>query len=1210
MRAFRDFSIINKLRVLVMIISIIALLMACGLLGAREIINFRKTLVHELSLLSKIVADRSTASLVFDDPHVAEETLSALKAKHSIVSAYIFNDSGIVFASYHREDIQPETPPNVIEPKGWKITANKLIVVTPILLDKKTIGTVVINSDLKEMYTLIWEYIAYIFLVFIVAILISFFMLSKLQRFISRPILDLAKAVSMTAINMNYSTRVTKKGNDEIGLLVDTFNTMLDQIENRDIKLSESKNRAEASAKKARDLAKETYRVNIKLEKEITERKRAYNAMIQSEKKYRGIFENAQEGIFRASPKNRFIDVNPSMASILGYDTPAELVEAISDIRKEIFADDPEKQQFYLLLEKNDEVSNFECRLKRKDGSLIWGSVQVLAFRDLQNNLQYVEGLIEDITDRKRAEKALKNAYKQLEKRVEERTAELRKINKELRNAKDAADIATNAKSEFLANMSHEIRTPMSGVISAAELALSEEMPLKVQYYLKIIRSSGNALLGIINDILDFSKIDAGMLKLDHHPFRLDVILNNVIAIFSSVSAEKNIELLLDITPDTPMDLIGDSLRIQQILTNLLGNAVKFTESEGLILIRIYAESKTPDTVMFSFSVKDTGIGMTSDQRNVLFDAFTQGDTSTTRKFGGTGLGLCICQQLVDLMHGQIYVESHIGKGSEFTFTAQIQLQPEQTTKNLILSENLKKLNVLIVDDIAESRKIMSQLINTFGFYSESVNSGMSAINLLKEYQHKDKAFDLAIIDMKMPHMDGYKTAMEIRNRLRLNFPVILMSDAIANIDLSDDETMPIAALIAKPITTSSLFNSIMDVFDGKPLISDKPLPDTITGIKKKSPSPLDGLKVLVVEDNRVNQEIAVEVLKSVGIVPRIAADGIEAVKAVSNEPFDAILMDIQMPNMDGYEATRKIREIKKFQSLPIIAMTASVLLSDEKKCLEAGMNGFVPKPIRQDKLFETLLKLVRPGMETDLAIETSAKTSRSSFDTQNTPDTPKPSAIDPPLEKLPGLHIRQATQDLKIDYEIYKKILSRFFNRNVQTINRMRSAANQKDWKQLKFLIHNIKGSSANIGAVHVKETAHQIEQFCKDIKPKKTDISGLNRRLDEFEKQLNQLFSSIKKIINIKEMLDNAETSAEIDPSKITPIMSNLLKALYDADPEKINICLSHIKKFNKGALMSHVITKINEYEYESAVEALIKTADKMGITLHREQKANEER
>ncbi|MDA3896114.1 MAG: HAMP domain-containing protein [Desulfobacteraceae bacterium] len=440
MTAFRDFSITNKIRTIVMIVSSITLLMACGILGALEVINFRQTQIHELSVLAKIIADRSTASLTFADPQIAHETLDALKAKHSILSAYIFNDAGEIFASYYRPGSDPDSLPTDLQLEGTGFNATSLHVISPVLLEEEKIGTVFIKSDLKQMYALIWKYIGYVTLVLFFAILTAFFMLTKLQRYITRPILDLANAAGLTAVNMDYSTRVTKKGNDEIGLLVDAFNAMMDQIKQRDIKLTESRKRAESSATKARELAKETKQINLKLEKEITERKRIYNALRNSEKE-------------------------------------------------------------------------------------------------------------------------LKNAYKQLEKRVDERTAELREANTELRKAIAAADEAANAKSEFLGNMSHEIRTPMNGVISAAELALSEEIPLKVEHYLKIIHSSGNALLSVINDILDFSKIDAGNLVLSSQPFRLDAILQNAITIFSSVTAKKDIELLLDIKANTPMDIIGDPLK-------------------------------------------------------------------------------------------------------------------------------------------------------------------------------------------------------------------------------------------------------------------------------------------------------------------------------------------------------------------------------------------------------------------------------------------------------------------------------------------------------------------------------------------------------------------------------------------------------------------------------------------------------------------------
>ncbi len=1062
MTSFKHFSITNKIRVIVMIVSSFTLLMACGILGTLEVINYRHMLTHELSILSKIIADRSTASLAFDDPRIAHETLDALKVKESIVAAYIFDDAGDIFASFYRAGADADELPRTPASGKTGFDTNSLHVVAPVMLKNDKIGTVFIQSDLKQMYALIWKYMGYVAIVLFVAILTAFFMLTKLHRYISRPILELANAAGLTAVNMDYTARVKKKGNDEIGLLVDAFNAMMDQIKQRDLELNESRTRAEASATQARDLAEETRQVNLKLQNEINERKRIYNALRNSEKK-------------------------------------------------------------------------------------------------------------------------LKDAYKELEKRVEERTAELRDTNTELRKAIQAADDAANAKSEFLANMSHEIRTPMNGVISAAELALSENVPLKVEQYLKIIHSSGNALLGIINDILDFSKIDSGSLILENQHFRLDVTLQNAITIFSSVIAEKNIELLLDIRADTPMDVIGDPLKYQQVLTNLLSNAVKFTDNDGMILVEISSEPISSHEILLTCSVSDTGIGMRKDQRDLLFQAFTQGDTSTTRKFGGTGLGLCISQQIIELMHGQIFVESEFNEGSRFTFTTVMGLPPNQRTNPLILPENLKGLHVVIVDDCAQSRTILSSLIKRFGFYPEAIESGTAAINRLKEYRRQNKSIDLAIIDMKMKGMNGVETAINIRKDLSPAIPIILMTNAFNDFVLPETGNPVINELIAKPITASALFNAIMDVFEEKSVQKTVPVSD-IAARHRIFKELLSGLKILVAEDNRVNQELAVEVLKSVGIFAKIAADGAEAVKAVSREHFDAVLMDIHMPNMNGYDATRKIRQIKGRQSLPIIAMTASVLTNDKEQCLNAGMNGFVAKPVRQEKLFTALVRHVRPELESRLS-EMNLNTNYLTI------ASPAPAENDTSEIPRPELNIPEAAKNLNLDMDVYKKILLRFFNNNIHTIDRIRTAVNQNQWHHLQSLAHSLKGSSGNIGADRVMILAAKIEQFCSQLKsdPADKDKTEINCLISDFEKHFTRLLALIKADINIKHSTHNPEIPSETEIAQAVPVIYDLINSLKTADPIAVHTALDDLRQHKTGISMLSVENKINEYDYEEAIDAL---------------------
>jgi len=610
---------------------------------------------------------------------------------------------------------------------------------------------------------------------------------------------------------------------------------------------------------------------------------------------------------------------------------------------------------------------------------------------------------------------------------------------------------------------------------------------------------------------------------------------------------------------------------------------VKFTDKDGMILIEISAENIRPDAVMLTCSVQDTGIGMHKELRDILFQAFTQGDTSTTRKFGGTGLGLCISQQVAELMHGQIFVESEFGKGSKFTFTTLMELSPNQTTRPLILPDNLKGLNVLIVDDSGESRKIMSSLIERFGFYPESVDSGIAAIRLVKKYQQQGKIIDLAIIDMKMKGIDGVKTAMEIRDDLSLGLPIILMTSAFTDFALPGADTPVINGFIAKPVTASSLLNTIMDVFDEKAI--SKSMTESDAAVRHREYKKfLSGLNILVVEDNRVNQEIAVEILKTVGITAQIAADGLEAVKAVSEKAFDAVLMDIQMPNMDGYKATQKIREIKGLQSLPIIAMTASAEMQDEKKCIEAGMNGFVPKPVRQEKLFSTLLKFIRPEFESELSAMIQKK------DTVLTIETTVSSGNEETQNTLPEINIHEAAGNLNLDMDVYKKILSRFFNNNVHTVDRLRTAVNQSQWKHLQSLAHGLKGSSGNIGADQVKEAIEKIELFCRNIESDPLDKDQINLLISGFEKHFTRLLSLIKSTINTEKCPPVDETPSEEDISQALPALSDLINALKTADPIAINKSIDCLKQFKTGFLMQSIENKINEYDYEDAIAALM--------------------
>ncbi|MBF0224623.1 MAG: transporter substrate-binding domain-containing protein [Desulfobacterales bacterium] len=538
-------------------------------------------------------------------------------------------------------------------------------------------------------------------------------------------------------------------------------------------------------------------------------------------------------------------------------------------------------------------------------------------------------------------------------------------MNRKIKLANQKAEAATKAKSEFLANMSHEIRTPMNAIIGLSGLALKIESTPKHQDYLKKIESSALSLLGIINDILDFSKIEAGKMDMESIEFNLEDILNNISNLISIKAEEKGIELLFNIKKEVLFELIGDPLRLGQVLINLANNAVKFTEA-GQIIIMIeraaYLETKASDRVCLKFSIKDSGIGMTKEQIEKLFQAFSQADGSTTRKFGGTGLGLSISKRLVEMMNGKIWAESEVGKGTTFIFTAYFGLQQKKTHKVYLCPENIKNIRVLVVDDNPAAREILCDAIKSFGFGAYQVASGHEAIAEIEKAYLSGTPYNLVLMDWKMPIMDGIETSKRIKSNPNLShIPAILMVTAYGREEIRKQaEEAGIEYFLTKPVNHSFLFDGIMSVCghyvsDNSVFLKEKT--EEIKGLEF-----IRGTRILLVEDNVINQQVASELLEGEGFEVIVAENGKVALTSLNtNERFDAILMDIQMPEMDGFETTKRIREDARFKDIPIIAMTAHAMAEERKKCLDAGMNDHVSKPINPKSLFSTLVKWIPP---------------------------------------------------------------------------------------------------------------------------------------------------------------------------------------------------------------------------------------------------------
>jgi signal transduction histidine kinase/DNA-binding response OmpR family regulator len=761
--------------------------------------------------------------------------------------------------------------------------------------------------------------------------------------------------------------------------------------------------------------------------------------------------------------------------------------------------------------------------------------------------------------------------------RLEAEVGERRLVEKRLIQARDQAEAATRAKSEFLANMSHEIRTPMNGVIAASELALSEKLPERAAHYLEIIHTSAYSLLGIINDILDYSKIEAEKMALEARPFMLDEILDNVVDVFHTKVAENRIELLVDIDPGVPRALVGDPLRLQQILTNLVSNSVKFTDKGGVILVGLGRAETTEDRVVLKFFVKDNGIGIAPEYLPLLFQSFSQADASSTRKYQGTGLGLAICKQLVQMMGGTIWVESELGKGSTFYFTAGFERCAGPPPPKFVPPADIQELNVLVVDDCNDSLVIMQKMLESFGFAVQTADSAEEALERLGVGQTREEPFDLILMDWKMPGMDGIAAARCIRRDLKRNTVIILMTAFEDQSVRSAAQQAGINGFLAKPIYQSELFNAVMDAF-GKTAAKSEPTRTRFTTRASIYKERLRGLHVLLAEDNPTNREIATAVLESAGIQVDTAANGREALAAVQAGAFDAVLMDIQMPEMDGFEATRAIRAIPAVRHIPIIAMTAHAMKGDEEKCLAAGMDGYVSKPINQDRLFHTLWRTIkRPAAPACPLPEPGPSPAETT--------APTPSAADELPDSLPGIEVRQTLEALSIDPATFRRILIGFGEHNADTIVTLEALRADGDHEALRQLAHSIKGSAANIGAAQLSTTARELEKTLADSPtPDPAMLSSLTATVGS---HLAEVLAGIAAISPAPAAADGSELSG--DPVERQAKLDQLAEALQLADPETIPPRFAAARAYLPAELAAELSASIGAYEYDKALERL---------------------
>ena len=1128
MRALFDgLQIKTKLVMIIVITSLAALLIQAAGFIVYERMRVKDELVRDLSSLARIVADRSTAALIFNDDKVAIETLGALKVKRPVTAACLYDVEGKVFARYDSGEERPFAfPPLRSTESRADIEDGYLSLSEPVMEGGVPIGTVFIRASLRELDLLWRNYLLFAGLIAAATAALTLLVATRWQRIVSGPIERLTQTMQTISTSKDYSVRAGAENRDEIGTLVAVFNGMLETIEERNHALLTTNQRLS-------DNESELKAINEGLEQRVAER----TAELQA------LFDSASVGIVLLRD-GLIVRSNRRLDELFGYAPGEQLGQPAR-----IWLVDPADERLASTGDSAERLAHGETLrhdipVRARDGRHFWVRLSRRVV-DPADPSRGMVGVIEDITAERDA----------LEEMI---------------RAKTLAEEASRMKSDFLATMSHEIRTPMNAIIGMLYLALNAELSPSLHNYLSKAQGAAHSLLGIINDILDFSKIEAGKLEVESIEFGLDSVLEQLKDSISLQAEQKGIEFLIRYDVTIPPVLVGDPLRLGQIMLNLCSNATKFTE-KGEVELAFHSLSSTDDELMLHFSVRDTGIGMAPELVQRLFQKFTQADQTTTRRFGGTGLGLAISKHLAELMGGRLWIEeSYPGRGTTVCCTVRLQIARDARPDRRQLVEQasplLRDIRVLVVDDNEVSREILAEMLRFFHLDVAVASNGASAMGMLQETGKRP--FDIVLMDWRMPPMNGDEVTRRIHANPAIQpKPKVVMVTAYGREDvIRAAEQAGVAGFLVKPVSPSILLDTLLTSLGRGRLFEEQSGDAPRDGI-----CDFHGARLLLVEDNEINREFATELLRRMNTQVDCAENGQEALALVQARNYDAVLMDIHMPVMDGLEASRRIRALgeraggERFRVLPIIAMTALAMARDEQQSLAAGMNDHITKPVSPERLQAALARWLHMPLDPAAPGRLEA-------------------ALPDDLRRLESLDSTQGVRRIGGDSEAYRKQLRRFRTRYDDAPARLAALIAEGALQRAEEYCHALKGVCGNIGADALFACITDIDTRLKQSSPPEAASVA---RMDAL---LKQVMDDIDSLAAPKGMTPDSTT--QLSDGEIASRVSRL-QALLETDLGAAQATLAELRSGVADSLLQTLIRdvaeKIDLFEIDEALALL---------------------